>query len=777
MSAELLLDGDFDASTATTGFDTIETSNIADHVGVLNVLITAVPLLAHRPSSVLHTSLLIDKDEGKTKPSNLTKLLCADISTISIFLGVAPVGCVSQFTSSTKTHEILDSASYRERISWKCPYLTDTQSDITPSFSDARALANLLFGIYEQMFADETWARVMSRSEPGPDIFHYHRATFAALLGVVKSRIRSDWSAVMHHIFDRLHKDRTLLMGSNNYQEFCCQLHLRGVYEVDILSKPPPISRNHSLFREWKKVPSVVSLVLVVPREKIRILEARRRGSPMFQCELQGRTFTNIFSSIRAVLGTVSVHGTGNDTRVDITEDPKGWSGTAPLVVSVSLPTFNLLVDEPRYMRISLGLHPTPSTSAGFARDLGLQLQLYTTNIMDTAHVHITDMSARILLISSPKQDVSSVSVTLDDECRISSMSARWEPQIGLKGVGVSHVQMSPCAIRVRIDGREKDLVYPFPIDGSKTKVKIARTSGWIELEVPVRPLLASTDLSFTTAVVQNQYPIVWDIHRLNLESLPLLPGDIHSQEHPMIYLNCFLAMSDREHALGVASLAENPLVLVKHTILQLFGHFVDPSTKPRPFVFSDPENGGMYTVLYVNGIRVDAASHTYVMDACVLTLTKDLVKGPRGPYIVALLSELDAEDIITVGKEVGAWKHLLKTCRYGIIGMPVSKDMFDNPLCDCGAGVGLGAILQDVLWTPFAPLMTRVAISPFFALPYLETVNERLHKIVCAACDKPGYLKQAKLLKCGRCKAVQYCGKVCQLSHWTEHKSVCKAV
>jgi len=39
-----------------------------------------------------------------------------------------------------------------------------------------------------------------------------------------------------------------------------------------------------------------------------------------------------------------------------------------------------------------------------------------------------------------------------------------------------------------------------------------------------------------------------------------------------------------------------------------------------------------------------------------------------------------------------------------------------------------------------------------------------------CGACSKP-----ASLL-CGRCKAVSYCSKNCQSSHWNTHKKVCKS-
>ena len=50
--------------------------------------------------------------------------------------------------------------------------------------------------------------------------------------------------------------------------------------------------------------------------------------------------------------------------------------------------------------------------------------------------------------------------------------------------------------------------------------------------------------------------------------------------------------------------------------------------------------------------------------------------------------------------------------------------------------------------------------------------VEEELHD-TCAACGKEE-LSAGAFAKCGRCRAVRYCGKACQTGHWKEHKSKC---
>ena len=42
-----------------------------------------------------------------------------------------------------------------------------------------------------------------------------------------------------------------------------------------------------------------------------------------------------------------------------------------------------------------------------------------------------------------------------------------------------------------------------------------------------------------------------------------------------------------------------------------------------------------------------------------------------------------------------------------------------------------------------------------------------------CANCDKVS----GPLMLCGRCKAVSYCTRTCQVAHYKEHKAVCRAI
>ncbi|EIW55423.1 uncharacterized protein TRAVEDRAFT_131350 [Trametes versicolor FP-101664 SS1] len=105
------------------------------------------------------------------------------------------------------------------------------------------------------------------------------------------------------------------------------------------------------------------------------------------------------------------------------------------------------------------------------------------------------------------------------------------------------------------------------------------------------------------------------------------------------------------------------------------------------------------------------------------------------------------------------------------------------DPLCSCGRGKDVEGMRAVELWRDFAPLVTRIALSPLFAVSYLEQVRAPIPgedtaeasvnaASRCSRCNKPGRLRDFK--KCGRCRIVMYCSKTCQRSDWKAHKLAC---
>jgi hypothetical protein len=89
-TAPLVLDGgDYGPGDgAPTSFNVIKTSNVMDHVGLLNVLVAVLPLLSPTLSATLFTQALLCTGDDAIK--SLTVQFCADVSTMSLLLDPLP---------------------------------------------------------------------------------------------------------------------------------------------------------------------------------------------------------------------------------------------------------------------------------------------------------------------------------------------------------------------------------------------------------------------------------------------------------------------------------------------------------------------------------------------------------------------------------------------------------------------------------------------------------------------------------------------------------------
>lgn len=172
--------------------------------------------------------------------------------------------------------------------------------------------------------------------------------------------------------------------------------------------------------------------------------------------------------------------------------------------------------------------------------------------------------------------------------------------------------------------------------------------------------------------------------------------------------------------------------------------------------------------------------------DACVLPMIVDASSFGR----------LQLMQVNTIGEEVKAWKRLIpaftercrgwkhkKSCEYNVKGIvPLSLEIAESPICTCGRGIGIKAFRKVKEWAHLAQYVTRVAISPLFAVSYLDKVATSIPKLKttptltvvpkqCAGCGGQG---KPKLLNCSKCKT-PYCSLACQNADWKKHKHQCK--
>ncbi|EGO18875.1 hypothetical protein SERLADRAFT_480551, partial [Serpula lacrymans var. lacrymans S7.9] len=190
---------------APSSFNVIDTSNIMDHVGFINVLTVVSPLLKHSPSSVIYTDGLLSP--GKNPVTNLLEHTCADLPTIAFLFDLMPTHFASRSgpsaTTSPRTTGYCPSQTH-ERITWKIARVADeahNQDELVNCsvVFNPQQLAKLLFNMYLNMFADENWWVKMRslRAIQNSTLVHYVRRTFAQVLRLAMDKIEVDWEEVM----------------------------------------------------------------------------------------------------------------------------------------------------------------------------------------------------------------------------------------------------------------------------------------------------------------------------------------------------------------------------------------------------------------------------------------------------------------------------------------------------------------------------------------------------------------------------------------------------
>ncbi|KII85956.1 hypothetical protein PLICRDRAFT_56433 [Plicaturopsis crispa FD-325 SS-3] len=851
-------------------FNVIDTSNLSDHLGMLNVLVAATPILSRTPSATLHTETLLASD-GKDSGQAFTDGLCGDITTISLLFDLVPAAFASNFTSESNVHEILSSFSqvsqFHERTSWKIPSLLDRPGIQRRVHLDTQEAAQLLFSIYHRMFAAAEDLNLIQARMRDPELARQaqlnsrdttsqSRYSLILLLKFLSTRLSVDWTEVLHHFLGHIENDRRLILGSNFYQEIICQLHLLGMYSAATLlpsSSMLDIKLMPQRLRSWGTMPPVVCMLLVIPQKKMLVLEESGMPSNVnLHAVVRGHNFLNAFSHIQTSFGAPNIQ---DGAFVDLKDDPLGKLGSSSTVVAFWVPSWMLGV-RPQSITVALALQSTPgATSRALVSKLGMDLEVFSAPLTDPEHVHILremppsstlrqsllavppcyPPSASLPVFSGTSEESTLLTLDKSSKSSVATLTGRADvvdPQakeaLGDRSSSVDAMQISATQMSATIASQyTQNVCLPYPVDGANAKLRVARKSSYIEVVAP----LSGPRTDAASAV--NPFPLIhhrgslvaWNIHRLNLKRLPLLDttGNIS-----WLSLHLFFMFSDQERPAQTSGVSRplptrrTALTDIKtsiHTMLDMFSR--PPDVSSRVFGLnceSAPgSTGGLDTLIFVMGLRLDNANHTVVADCCILPITKALLDSELGREIELLTPDIvqlqvnDRERILwkqltpAVVERCREWKHR-DDCAY-LEGkkIPLTVEHAADPICRCGRGQGTDGLSKVKKWAPFAPHATRAAISPLFAVSYLDRIvrKETLDEVRavlagrksasvsargstssssshtttpvrdttrCANCgDGAGQLQS-----CARCKKVVYCSKTCQMADWKKHKPAC---
>ncbi|KAI0739271.1 hypothetical protein C8Q80DRAFT_1275407 [Daedaleopsis nitida] len=837
--------GEYADDGAPAAFNVVETSNLIDHLGLMNILVATIPLASPTPSSVLYTESLLFQGEDASK--EFAELLHADIGTMGLLLDLCPTDYLSGFTTRSNTHELLmhqlldkrtrnklQHTQFHQVTTWKSPATCDNVVALHsgharfPPLFDPRQLGTLLFDIYHTVFEQEDSMTFFAKNEhnieraiASSNMIHYMREGFVLFLKLVRDRLqisRSVWADVMDRFMDLEQNDQTMPMNTVNRNDLYAHLHRQGVYTVEYYKNCFP--RRVGRFVGWDVVPPVVRIVLSIPRENIKtfeeVLEGSRVGTPVLHCDVRGIRSQNMFSAIHVAYGRAIAIGSKANPRVIFEEDPEGRKGSLPLVVSFVMPALLLTdIEPPEMLNVRLCVRSTPGTIQ-LQMKMGLEMVIFSAKLLDEQHVHVLPeqpvparadgdydstlkgsffSSNATLSMEVGKQDP--VVAELDEQCElVSALVARVDLEDAdvIREFGSGKMpeiaQESPCVMRLALAGYDQHIVFPFPVVGSQNRLRLARKSRYIEVVVPpAGPFLKPDGMKL------NPYPVVgtrktlaaWNVHRLALNRLPVLSLTGFQLD---LWLNPHVGsmLSARERKMRKKQKADG-LLFVKDTIHTIFVRSagVQGGSPVRVFALRDETTNNCDTVFFVSDLRYDLHSHTVVCDGYVLPLTHDIMPKVVALGFGTLVGSGSMADVRVFEGEMEAWKQLIPAfvercrtwahtdnCEYlATKRVPLTQTMEHDPLCSCGRGKDVEALRKEEAWRGLAPYVTRIALSPLFAVSYLEAVGRDPMAHKCSVCRGKG---KPKLMACKGCQKVRYCSTACQKKDWPRHKPKCKA-
>ena len=495
-------------------FNVIDTSNLTDHLGLVNILLLTVPLLQQSSASTIYTNTLLNTD---TDDTGLVSKTHTDIPTLALFLGVAPLPNLSLFTSHSDKHSMLLSAiQFPQSISWKVPFsaIPGIAHDIQISntvvrlmWDDNRKLAGFLFSVYRNIFAAENMMELMKNPSLKRQSNHYSRYGFVALLGFVKAKAPNDWDQIIDFFIEFIESDASIRLWLHHHQDLLCQLHICNLFTVDTL-RPTFVQRlrsPHDRFHGWRDVPPVVCVVLKVPRRNLKILEDMDPDeilTPSLECHTSGPNFLNVHSSLQFIFGDIRRSVPNGESAVKIVEDRKGWEGCSDLIVTFYVPTWILLNCEAKSVKIGLHFHVCASNSASLRAKLGLFLTIYSATLTDTEHLqlirerpgNVGELDRLRAITSVPiskNKNATEVWTTVGFDKsgkRASTLTMRHaitapNAQKSLSSLAlVTTKPVSDSVVEVTFDGYKHLFINPFPVCGSQCKTRIARKSFYIEV-------------------------------------------------------------------------------------------------------------------------------------------------------------------------------------------------------------------------------------------------------------------------------------------------------
>ena len=782
------------AVSAPLHFNVIDAAELVEEVGLLNILLATLPILSRTPSSTLYTDALL------TSPgpaSHFLDSVFADVSTIPLLLNIIPASYFSNFSTWCNNFEILAVRQglltrFRDRIPWHLVVLEkpsehDSTSTLLPMQFVTDDLVEFLFAVYLRMFSTSTEPPgLLSQEAENSEIsdsrrhaqsVHCVAETFAHFLAAVKIRTQLVWVDAMKNFLKLVKTKAAFSSDFDHYEDLRSHLHRFNIVDLaeadgTNATMQPSILSETKLFGRWSHVPSLVCIILVVPRSKLGVLDGfgmKELGKAALHCELRGSSgIAHGFASLRTTFGELSNRGPSEYLDVSVRDDPLGLSGNAPLLVSFDVP-HHLLLDDPNTLTVSLCVRIVFPSSSGMEPQLGPTLKIFSTTLSNSSHTCVAMNPPGISMVEdfesepttettaqNPSPPSVSLNMTLQPSTRLTLRVNIFETKDKLAlagGAQVSTRRVSTTAVEVLFGPFSKVLHFPLPVDHSNIKTRIARKSAYIEVSLLSKPNPYPNNLQVVASVadrttlrgsIASLFPVslgertlhVTSMHRVNLDALPIIDFDNCSLEANWVTTYASVAFSDQERKIRET---EDVLINLKHNLSSLMVTFAGEGNVKTSVFGIYSSLGGVDTLLFVNELRLDTSTNSIVADVCILPMTEWLILGV--PVIQKYISKITAEktmcSIHTADVTAETWKQMLPVavercrswshrtnCEYFTKGrVPLTLLHSEIPICKCGQGLALGSFSKVQAWQGLEPFVTRAAIGLLFPSSFLDTM------------------------------------------------------
>lgn len=718
----LELDKASTASLARNVFDVIDTSNLGNSVGGLDLLVSASPLLKDAPWATLYTLTTHDGIEEETR--NDGRLLCGPLVTVSTLLGISPVEYWTNATvganvdeymlSAVAAHESVQEPGIHRRLSWKSTEHMSGQLPKTRLRVREDDMVAFLHTVHKGMFCDEL--KSASKEEPQPAATNipypkYHCGSFAAFIKRLHRAVDFDVEAVCKQLLQIICQP-----------QLSVEMSRHGLYaQPSLAEEVHPQRLDTKILSKWPDLPDIVSITISVPKSHWKNVYSTARVSNtavtvqgVMTAVKDGATiFQNVFDDVHVVFGTTKTVGErGNPGfSVVIKEDQLGGAGESDLIA-----TFPILSEwaqwDPNCTRIGLGFKNTTQNVDISVSPLSLsrQLETWSTVLNDEGHVYITkyppgqlghpvynSLEPKVLQQLEDKEYTSQFTVDLDAECQINSMTGHLKvlsteaKRLLAEKAAVDVQKISPFVFEITIGSREAVylLHFPVPVVKEDSKTRVARTSSYIEVIARLADpataqtlggfifptTLAKDDGAMSLDGVVQTVPVTFNIPHLNLDTLPILDP---SDKDRLSFLTTLASstFSVRERKLREAFLNSNEPSLAVSVRMNfkesLFTLFMLASGlqggQTGLFAIDHPGRGGIHMLLFVSALRLDPANATVVLDAAVIPFTQAILASGQLDSFLLILRTLECCTITVDDEELVLWKKalpaLVERCR-----------------------------------------------------------------------------------------------------------------